>query len=1086
MNAVETLISEIQKKKIVLVKCDDFTGIKKNTLGLNSDPAHFVWELLQNAEDAKATSISFKLSKTELHIRHNGSKLFDEGNINAICSIGGSDKKNNENQIGKIGVGFKSVFNYTDTPEIYSGKYTFKIEDLVYPSIIPKYDNLGNDTLFILPFKDPAKAYKDIENKLNELSTSSLLFLSSIEEIHTTIDGQTRTIRRYVINSERDILKQKPYLIPDSVTFEKISIDDKSTRKEYYRFKLTGISLPDELDDKKCVIDNQSVMIAYRLNSDGAVTHISNMGDTDKYFVFFPTEIQTHLGYLVHAPFKTTTGRDGIVKESKANDILYESLMRLVVYSIFYLIDRKEVTSDFYNSILLSTSDDDSPILMPKLKAILHKALEQGNKMLPVFNGGYTSLQGILVERYELRENKGRLKNLFTVSDIASHIPEYNKQKSWDSGFLNTKLFYFIRDSKPYRKDKNEIDILGLLPKLSADWLESKSIDELKNIYELIDQIIDLRPGIRWTQIEEISLSIPLIRKPDGKHVSASTPGIYFRYEDIHSELLNDKICMKVIKDILHVKEYDRGEEIKDEILSKYNIEGSPISLTENINDLKTLLSEIDGKNIHCDDIKEYKILSGINAKTGEITWCKPEELYLTEKTGGESNTEILLHGIESVYFLHPDYASFIKEDDENPFTKLGVHQKLEIISNGSNNKGKYGVSQIRNKVEIKRSNFYIFPKDGFRINICLPHLNEILETICPEKSLALFRLLSSSGRVIRERVDWNTNGQNSQVGSSLRGKEEIYSDLGVELHERAWLYGKDGNIFAPKSVSVDDLLDEYMEISESLLERLEVSGAQPTLRRRALELIEDPDEREMLELYHSASHEKKQDIMKRLKKSSKPDPAQKSQSSSKTSGLNLRDSLLEHDKESRNSNHSNKDEDEDEDDDVTRSPIKDLERHARKSEERIREGVSDKPVRRVNLQAKDDNSEEKSFLKSEYPHGKCQICHKQIIGSNGEPIFIAHKLTSELDEKYKHANKTGWNSVCLCPNCDAELTHCENNVASSVLEAVESNSIDTTKPQISLPVRICGINKEICYTQRHILQFKIGLETLEKMHKNE
>ncbi|MDY3203044.1 MAG: hypothetical protein RBQ80_06750, partial [Methanocorpusculum sp.] len=261
MNAVETLISEIQKKKIVLVKCDDFTGIKKNTLGLNSDPAHFVWELLQNAEDAKATSISFKLSKTELHIRHNGSKLFDEGNINAICSIGGSDKKNNENQIGKIGVGFKSVFNYTDTPEIYSGKYTFKIEDLVYPSIIPKYDNLGNDTLFILPFKDPAKAYKDIENKLNELSTSSLLFLSSIEEIHTTIDGQTRTIRRYVINSERDILKQKPYLIPDSVTFEKISIDDKSTRKEYYRFKLTGISLPDEIDDKKCVIDNQSVMI---------------------------------------------------------------------------------------------------------------------------------------------------------------------------------------------------------------------------------------------------------------------------------------------------------------------------------------------------------------------------------------------------------------------------------------------------------------------------------------------------------------------------------------------------------------------------------------------------------------------------------------------------------------------------------------------------------------------------------------------------------------------------------------------------------------------------------------------------------
>mgnify|MGYP000870039541 CR=1 FL=1 len=1085
MDDVETLFNDIQRRKKGIIDSEDYNGVKDLILNQNSDTAHFVWELLQNAEDAKATSISFKLNKTELQIRHNGSKLFDKSNVEAICSIGASNK--DENQIGKIGIGFKSVYNYTDAPQIYSGKYTFKIEELVYPLQIPKYENLGNDTLFILPFNDPEKAYKDIEKKLNELSTSSLLFLSSIEEINTDIDGKMRCIRKKVSDSESGILKQKPHLISDNVTFERISIEDTITKKEYYRFKLSEISLIDEIKKgEKRVINNQSVMIAYRLNSDGTILPISKSDDkyNDKYFVYFPTVIRTHLEYLVHAPFKTTPGREGI-KEVEANDILYESIMRLVVYSLFYLIDRKEITHDFYNFILLPTKDTDSRILMPKLKDILHKALIHGIKILPASNGGYTSLQEILIEKYTTKE-KGRLKKLFSVSEIASHISEYQQQKYWDSGFFSTELHNFIRTSKLYQQDKNEINFTSLLLELSANWLESKSVEDLKEIYELTRLTIN-NFEIRRTLIKEKLPYLPLIRKPDGKHVSAQSPGIYLRDSDIHSELWNDESCRSFIRDILKVKEYDRGEVIKDEILSKYTNADVSISLSANITDLRAILSDIDDNNIHCDEINKYKILSGINAGTGISKWCKPEELYLTEKTGGESNTEILLHGIESVYFLHPDYASFTNEYDENPLTKLGVHQKLEIISNGSNNKGKYGVSQIRNKVEIKRSNFYIFPKDGFRINICLPHLNEILETICPEKSLALFRLLSSSGRVIRERVDWNTNGQNSQVGSSLRGKEEIYSDLGVELHERAWLYGKDGNIFAPKTVSVDDLLDEYRDISEDLLERLGVSGAQPTRRRRALELIEDPDEREMLELYHSASHEKKQDIMKRLKKSSKPDPAQKFQSSSTTSGLNLRDSLLEHDKVSRNSNHSNKDEDEDEYDEVTRSPIKDLERHARKSEERIREGVSDKPARRVNLQAKDDNSEEKSFLKSEYPHGKCQICSKQIIGKNdGEPIFIAHKLTPGLDEKYKHANKTGWNSVCLCPNCDAELTHCENNVASSVLEAVESNSIDTTKPQISLPVRICGINKEICYTQRHILQFKIGLETLEKMHKNE
>lgn len=1074
MDAVETLFSDIQSRKIGFINSEEYNGVENAILSINSDTAHFVWELLQNAEDAKATSISFKLNKTELKIQHNGSKLFDESNIEAICTIGGSNKRNEENQIGKIGVGFKSVFNYTDTPEIYSGKYTFNLEKLIYPSQIPKYDNLGTDTLFILPFKDPEKAYKDIENKLNELSTSSLLFLTSIEEINTTIDGKTRCIRRDVINSERDILKQKPYLIPDSVTFEKISIDDKSTRKEYYRFKLTGISLPDGINGEKRVIHNQSVMIAYRLDSDVTVIPISKTDDTDMYFVFFPTVIRTHLEYLVHAPFKTTTGRNEIIKDSEANDILYESIMKLVVYSLFYLIDRKEVTAEFYNSILLSTKDNDSPILMPELKKVLKKALEQGRKMLPVYNGGYTSLDKILIETYKQKEDKGRLKKLFPVSEIASYIPEYQQQKSWDSGFFNTELHTFIRSSKSYQQDKNEINISRLLHKLSADWLESKSIEELKEIYEFINQTIKQHFRIMSTQIQEIALDLPLIRKPDGKHVSARTPGVYLRDADIHSELLSDESCKSFIKDILKVKEYDRGEVIKDEILAKYTNADASISFSDNITDLRTILSDIDDNNISSEDIKQYKILSGVNASTGVIKWCKPEELYLTENTGGESNTEILLDGIDSVYFLNPDYASFINESDENPFIKLGVHGKLEIILNGSGNKGKFGEPQIREKFEIRRDKFYIFPKNGFHINICLPYLNEILSTICPEKSAALFRLLLSSGSVIREKVEWNTDGKNSQIGRSQKGACEIYSDLGEELHKRAWLYGKDGNIFPPQNISVEDLSDEYMEISEdseNLLERLGVSGAKPTMRRIVLELIDDEDERIFFEKFSSFPPDKKKYWIDQMESD------QEKQSSSKTSGHTPRDSLLEHDKGPNHSCYSNNDED----DEVTRSSIKDRERYERNSERRIRDGVSDKLARRVNIQARDDNSKEKEFLRSEYPHGKCQICDKQIIGRNGEPIFIAHKLTSnKLDEKYKYANQYGWNSLCLCPNCDAELTHCENNVASSVLEAVESNSIDTTNPQISIPVRICGTDKEICYTQRHILQFKTALNTLE------
>ncbi|HJJ30214.1 MAG TPA: hypothetical protein O0W87_04370, partial [Methanocorpusculum sp.] len=270
------------------------------------------------------------------------------------------------------------------------------------------------------------------------------------------------------------------------------------------------------------------------------------------------------------------------------------------------------------------------------------------------------------------------------------------------------------------------------------------------------------------------------------------------------------------------------------------------------------------------------------------------------------------------------------------------------------------------------------------------------------------------------------------------------------------------------------NLLDEYRNISEDLLERLGVSGTKSSAMKELDEFIEKSGNRN-LKRFSNIPQDKQDELLKKF------DAEEKSQSSSKSSGLNPYDSLKEHDTESRSSHYPNIDEEEKD----THSRIKNPERYARNSERRIREDVSDTPEKRTSTQTRDDNSAEKMVLQSEY-NGKCQICNKQIIGSNGEAIFIAHKLTPKLGEEYKHANKTGWNSICLCPNCDAELTNCDNNVAASVRSAVESNSRDTTKSQTSIPIRVCGNKKEICYTQRHILQFKIGLETLDEMHKNE
>lgn len=124
-------------------------GIQRSVVDKYSDQAHFIYELLQNADDVQATTATFRLEETGFYFTHNGSLRFtisnpqnEEadtnngtlGHINAITSIANSSKT--EASIGKFGVGFKAVFQYTQTPHIYDPGIRFRIERFIVPHIL--------------------------------------------------------------------------------------------------------------------------------------------------------------------------------------------------------------------------------------------------------------------------------------------------------------------------------------------------------------------------------------------------------------------------------------------------------------------------------------------------------------------------------------------------------------------------------------------------------------------------------------------------------------------------------------------------------------------------------------------------------------------------------------------------------------------------------------------------------------------------------------------------------------------------------------------------------------------------------------
>src|SRR5216683_1820202 len=184
-------LSSMRKKFVESAKENNFhKGIRHSTVEKYPDPVHFVYELLQNAEDQGATEANFELSADCLVFRHNGNP-FTRIDVENITGIGNSAKPQEANIIGRFGICFKSVFAITDRPEIYTvleeKPFAFAIENLVIPIAIPENYEKSNqyDTQFIFPFIDGQEIslYAKIRKRLSVLGFETLLFLRNLASI---------------------------------------------------------------------------------------------------------------------------------------------------------------------------------------------------------------------------------------------------------------------------------------------------------------------------------------------------------------------------------------------------------------------------------------------------------------------------------------------------------------------------------------------------------------------------------------------------------------------------------------------------------------------------------------------------------------------------------------------------------------------------------------------------------------------------------------------------------------------------------------------------------------------------------------
>ncbi len=567
-------------------------GVRNSVVEKYSDQAHFIYELLQNADDAKATSARFELFKDKLLFAHNGTRRFTVsdpatetqdlekgtlGDINSITAVGGSNKTD-EATIGKFGVGFKAVFQYTATPHIYDPNVFFKIERFIVPiRLETDYTGRGKDeTLFVFPFdhdkRTKESAYSDISEKLRSLDYP-LLFLSNLKDISFEISG---TLGLY-----GKIVEERWTFDNTNAELVRLTQNDGENSDDLYDDMLWLLSRADDKGNKYSV--------GFFIDTEG---HL--IPKTHTAFCFFPTKEVTELNFILHAPFLLTDSREGIRAGVEHNTLMIHLLSKLAADSLVYLreIGVTKKTRLFDDDIFDIIPYDESRFTDYSRNRISFKPFYTSMKEAFKNESIIPSTDGYVASANAYWADVPRIAKLFSNAQLA--LITENGSAEWvfatfgrqDTLRKNKPLTAYIDSITNVWLD--EVDILNgwsieegnSYGGITAEFIESQAIEWLHDFYKWLSET-DHRT--------EISKTKPIFLNQQKKAVAAfdakEQPILFLPteggsvYQTLHEDLLQNQTTQKFISKI-GITEPSLRDEIYNIILPQYKDNSAVVTKT--------------------------------------------------------------------------------------------------------------------------------------------------------------------------------------------------------------------------------------------------------------------------------------------------------------------------------------------------------------------------------------------------------------------------------------------------------------------------------------------------------------------------
>ncbi|MXX53010.1 MAG: hypothetical protein F4Z35_03435 [Dehalococcoidia bacterium] len=753
-----------------------------------ADRTHFIYELLQNAEDAIGRrtscwdgprSVSFQLSTDHLRVVHSGDP-FNEKDVRSICSIDDSTKKESLTEIGRFGVGFKSVYAFTNCPEVHSGTEDFAIDSYVWPRAIdPLRDRRPDETVFILPFRsDVPSAYTEIDDGLRNIGIQTLLFLRQIEEVRWENDeggsghylreteqvdeGVLRTTVIAQVEGEENVHEQR------WLTFHR----EIASTDEYPAARIEIAFLTDSETDDFLPVEDPTL------------------------FAYFPTERPMHCGFLANGPYRTTLNRENVPDHDSWNQRLMAETASLLVQSLRWLRDSDRLDADVIRCLPLRSW---ATLLNYRGRDLLQPLYEHTRKaltsepLLPRLGGGYVAAN---------RADMGRtaaLRALLT-SDHLADIYGSNVDMSWLAPSISQdyRLSEYVTDHLKVVEVRPET----IVTRLTRMFLEKQCDDWIQELYEFLHD--------QRALVQRVG-SMPVIRLENGNHVEPKMHGQVQAYLPAKNDTGFPTVARSVCDSYLSrqflrslgLSEPDAVDDVLLNLIPKYTSKPAEIDDCEYADDVRRILNAFE-MSVGDQRLKLIRALRATSfvrlidiGESSNKMWGSPSRAYLPSEELSD-----LFHGIQGVLFVDRTYKCLCGDRVEELLKACGSASVLRAEEFKSESRFTQGeLIKMRIRRQGHNGSTRVESVNDWRISGLQQLLNS-LSTLDQEVRSRKAKLL---WRSLAEVNSYDFSGRYRWFYRT--SQYQLFNSEFVEvLNKTAWVPAPEGSLEKPSAVVFEDL----------------------------------------------------------------------------------------------------------------------------------------------------------------------------------------------------------------------------------------------------------------------------------------